>query len=487
MDADASRHAAATTPGSVRREHGADHPPAAHLEALNDIARIATLDLELRPMLQRITDTLAARFGWEFVACVTIDADRKAFVCDAVTSSVPTAVHVGYGRPLGSGVVGEVAATQRAIVIDDVDSCDNYVETLPGAKAELCIPIQHGPQLVAILNLESTRAAAFHNQLRLATAIADQVAGAIANARRYEELRQRARLMQMMSEVTRAALGTTELRELLGRVAAYIREQFPVEVTILLTQEDDRDEPRPELVERCLASGRTEFGLETAAACSIAVPIRYQQTILGVLAVASQSAEVFTPANVFAFEAFADQVAGAIHLARVTRDLEEANAHLQRLSMQDALTGVANRRRFDELLDLEWRRGIRSPRPLALLMIDIDRFKQFNDTHGHQRGDDCLRAVAHALSDSLQRAGELVARYGGEEFLVLLPDADAAHAARTAEMLRTRVEGQCAVTISVGVASAIPHRDRTPASLIAAADEALYRAKREGRNRVDIG
>lgn len=485
MDADATRDAPAPT--LVIRERGADDPPATHLEALNDIARIATLDLELRPMLQRITDTLAARFGWEFVACVTIDPDRKAFVCDAVTSSVPTAVHVGYSRALGSGVVGAVAATQRAIVIDDVHTYDNYVETLPGAKSELCIPIQHGPQLVALLNLESTRAAAFGNQLRLATAIADQVAGAIANARRYEELRQRARLMQMMSEVTRAALATTGLRELLARVGAYIREQFPVGVEILLTHDDDADEPRPELVARCLASGVTEFSLDLATASSIAVPIRFQNTILGVLAVDSRSADVFTPANVFAFEAFADQVAGAIHLARITRDLEEANAHLQRLSMQDALTGVANRRRFDELLDVEWRRGIRSPRPLALLMIDIDRFKQFNDTHGHQHGDDCLRAVAHALSDSLHRAGELVARYGGEEFLVLLPDTDAAHAARTAEMLRARVAEQCAVTISVGVASAVPHRDRTPASLIATADEALYRAKREGRNRIVIG
>jgi diguanylate cyclase (GGDEF)-like protein len=486
VDSDALR----TLPGDVPidSEPAEDEQPVvAHLEALNDIARIATLDLELRPMLQRITDTLAARFGWEFVACVTIDADRKVFVCDAVTSTVPTIVHVGYSRPLGSGVVGEVAATQRAIVVDDVHSLENYVETLPGAMSELCIPIQHGPQLVAILNLESTRRAAFYNQLRLANAIADQVAGAIANARRYEQLQQRARLMQMMSEVTRAALSTTELHALLARVAAYIREHFPVDATIFLQREDESAEPRADLVERCLASERTEFGLDATPTSAVAVPIRFQQTILGVLALQSPSPDVFTPANVFAFEAFADQVAGAIHLARVTRDLEEANARLQRLSMQDALTGVANRRRCDELLDLEWRRGIRAPRPLALLMIDIDRFKQFNDTHGHQRGDDCLRAVALTLSDSLQRAGELVARYGGEEFLVVLPDTDSAHAVRTAEMLRQRVETQVGVTISVGVASAVPDRDRTPASLLAAADEALYRAKRDGRNRVAGG
>src|SRR5947208_11638794 len=88
---------------------------AKHLEILNEIARIATLDLELRPMLQRITDTLAARFGWELVACVTVDAERRAFVCEAVTSTIDTVISPGYSRPLGSGVVGEVAATERPV------------------------------------------------------------------------------------------------------------------------------------------------------------------------------------------------------------------------------------------------------------------------------------------------------------------------------------------------------------------------------------
>src|SRR5260221_7008995 len=98
----------------------------AQLEILNEIARIATLDLELRPMLQRITDTLVARFDWELVACVTVDAERKTFVCEAVTSLVPVVVP-GYSRPLGSGVVGEGAATERPILIDDVRTYHNYV------------------------------------------------------------------------------------------------------------------------------------------------------------------------------------------------------------------------------------------------------------------------------------------------------------------------------------------------------------------------
>src|SRR6188768_925463 len=106
-----------------------EDPRTAQLEILNEVARIATLDLDLRPMLQRITDALASKFRWEFVALVTIDAERVAFVCEAVTSTVPTEIHVGYTRALGSGVVGHVAATAKAVLIDDVRTYPNYVET----------------------------------------------------------------------------------------------------------------------------------------------------------------------------------------------------------------------------------------------------------------------------------------------------------------------------------------------------------------------
>src|SRR5687768_11390686 len=108
-----------------------------HLEILNEIARIATTDLALRPMLQRITDALARKFGWEFVACVSIDAARGRFVCEALSSTVPTDVHVGYGRELGSGVVGEVALTGNAILLDDVREHANHVDTLGGTLSEL--------------------------------------------------------------------------------------------------------------------------------------------------------------------------------------------------------------------------------------------------------------------------------------------------------------------------------------------------------------
>ncbi len=180
----------------------------------------------------------------------------------------------------------------------------------------------------------------------------------------------------------------------------------------------------------------------------------------------------------------------------VTKQLEEANQRLHFLSTVDGLTRVANRRLFDEVLALEWRRALRDATPLSLMMIDIDCFKAYNDTYGHQRGDSCLEKVAGALTDALNRAGDVVARYGGEEFAIVLPETELAGAATIAEMLRTRVEALGIphaaswvgerITCSVGVAATIPSHDSSPAALIAAADQALYQAKREGRNRVII-
>jgi diguanylate cyclase (GGDEF)-like protein len=179
-----------------------------------------------------------------------------------------------------------------------------------------------------------------------------------------------------------------------------------------------------------------------------------------------------------------------------THELAEANARLERLSAQDGLTGVANRRRFDEALDVEWRRGARAQSPLSLVMLDLDYFKAFNDTNGHVAGDDRLRQVAQALVTAAGRAGELVARYGGEEFAVLLPGTGLEDAAAFAERLRLGVErlglrhnaSKVAevVTVTAGVATLLPSEQSSPARLVAEADGALYRAKREGRNRVVV-
>lgn len=175
-------------------------------------------------------------------------------------------------------------------------------------------------------------------------------------------------------------------------------------------------------------------------------------------------------------------------LARLYKEVEQ-------LSFQDGLTGIANRRMFDQTLDREWRRAKRDRSPLSLIMCDIDYFKQYNDYYGHQQGDECLKRVAKALHGVSKRAIDMIGRYGGEEFVLLLPETNETQAVQLAEQCVSAVRQQKlthklstvgeVVTISAGVSTIIPLRETQPSALIETADKLLYQAKQKGRNRFE--
>ncbi len=183
-------------------------------------------------------------------------------------------------------------------------------------------------------------------------------------------------------------------------------------------------------------------------------------------------------------------------LLALTRQLASANSELERLSRQDALTGLANRRFFDYSLSAELARARRSQHPLALLMCDVDHFKAFNDTYGHLAGDECLQRVARALKESCRRTTDLAARYGGEEFALVLPATPVDGAAIIGESLRCAVRDLRIahersttaphVTISIGIAEYLPPHETTAENLLFRADQALYQAKQLGRDRMII-
>ena len=511
----------------------------------SEIARIATRDLELRPMLQRITAALAGRLGWELVALVRLEVDDPArFVCEALTCDAPAAVHVGSSRELGAGVVGRVAETGKPVVLDDVSAFPGFVETLPGARAEICVPIKHRGRVVAILNAESRVPGAFRGQLPLARGVASQVAGAIASATLYEEVKQRASSFEVLSRVSRLALGEGELEIFLTRVVDFVYERFPLTLVAIVVAEEGDDEwgyrafaPRRAargrwarrrwpisagIVGRAIRTGEPQLVLDVSRdpdffavlgdiEAELAVPIRLHGAVRGAVNYEAADGAVFSAGNLSLFRALADQVAGAIQLNLVNHrllesqlELEQANVQLQRVNQVleeqtrlDAATGLSNRRHFDELLDAEWKRAARSRQPLALVLADVDCFKAYNDSSGHQQGDACLRRVAEVLRSGVHRAADVAARYGGEEFALLLPGVDEATAEELAEAVRAGLEALAiphrastagpVVTLSAGVAAAVPDRRGTPADLVAAADRALYRAKQGGRNRVCRG
>jgi len=185
-----------------------------------------------------------------------------------------------------------------------------------------------------------------------------------------------------------------------------------------------------------------------------------------------------------------------VAVVETLRDMTEqklAEMALHNLATKDGLTGVANRRSLDERLQTEWARCQRTASPITFMLADVDHFKRYNDTYGHQKGDDCLRAIAGAISSAVYRPADLTARYGGEEFAIIMPSTDQAGAHAVAERVCEAVRNlgiphsasdvSSNVTLSIGVATTVPARVKSTGELVAAADAALYRAKHAGRDR----
>lgn len=241
----------------------------------------------------------------------------------------------------------------------------------------------------------------------------------------------------------------------------------PVPIIVLSTKEE------PEIKSKAFAYGANDYLVKLPDKIELIARIRYHS-------------------RAYIAQKERDEVFRALEKSQ--RELAEANQILQRLSSLDGLTGIPNRRRFDEVLKAEWQRAIRHSTSLSLIMLDIDFFKLYNDRYGHQGGDECLKRVGGILEGSARRDSDLAARYGGEEFAVILPETGMQGAMDVAETVRTNIERQNIphessrvsdhVTVSMGVATWVPERGSEPDELISRADQALYKAKESGRNQV---
>lgn len=224
------------------------------------------------------------------------------------------------------------------------------------------------------------------------------------------------------------------------------------------------------------------------------IPIICEQKLWGILAVEQYLTQQWTNEEIRLLRRTALELSVAIKQARLYQQLEKANRELEQLSTVDGLTKIANRRKFDRYITSEWARLVREQSPLSLILCDIDYFKPYNDTYGHQSGDRCLQQVAEAISRVIKRPADLVARYGGEEFAIVLPNTPLKGAVYLAQQVRWRIQAlkiphiaspiDLYLTLSLGVSCCIPQGNLDFGELIAAADRGLYQAKELGRNRV---
>ncbi len=329
---------------------------------LSELMQISTEDLDVRPMMGRIAEALARHFGWEFVALVSVDQAAERFICEALHTDLPTEIHVGCTRALGSGVVGQVANTAKPVLVSDAAGHPNFVHTLKDGQSELCVPVLHRGELLAVLNLESRRRRAFDGQVPLLEVIAGHIAGAIAAARRVEELRRQSLLLRLVADFSLKALEAQSLDALLNHVLEFLGQRFQaLEATVLL-ESDLRDHlevmahrgasphisycgkqwPVDEgLVGLCYRSGevvfvpdvrlRNDYSLvNTDVVAEMVVPIRIRGRVFGVLNLEAADAVVFAEHERLIFTTIADQVAGAIHLFATNRRLLQSQLQAER-------------------------------------------------------------------------------------------------------------------------------------------------------------
>jgi diguanylate cyclase (GGDEF)-like protein len=342
-----------------------------------------------------------------------------------------------------------------------------------------------------------------------------------------DTLARRATLMRLLGRISREALQGESLGPILQGICECLVAELPVPIASIILLDEDAthfvDEvwsgelvlvPQPiatgwpvtrGAAGRCVRLGQPQLIPDVDVdpdyvagnpdvRSEYLVPIRHRERMHGVLNIECTRSDFFDAEACAVFDAVADLVAGAIHFARMADELVLANRKLERLSMSDGLTGIANRRSFDQRLHDDWMRMAAEGRPLALVLADADAFKPLNDALGHLHGDECLRELAWICERSATSEHDLAARFGGEELVLLLPGRELAEAMRVGESLRAAVEAAAMphpaspvaaiVTVSVGVASLRPSSASPPEMLVAAADRALYLAKKSGRNRV---
>ena len=497
------------------------------LETLHQVSASIVSTLELDKTLQLIMDSA--------VKAVPSAQKGSLHLLDEERNELVMRAGCGFSREVmkaatfkvGEGYTGWAFAHNRPVIIDNVKA---DLRTKPidlpevhEEKAAICVPLAVKGRTIGTLTLDNiTSHGAFdENDLQLLSAFANQAAIAIENARLYEKELRRVTQLRAIHQVSRQAASILDLDQLLHEAVNSIRDTFGYYRTHVLLVDAEREEivlkaaasasgkpleewrarlseesingwvagtGQPLLVNDVAQEPRYRLVGELKDTKSeLAVPIKIKDTVIGTLDVQSTELNAFDESDIATLQTLADQLAVAMENARLYEETK-------RLAITDGLTGLYNLRYFYETLEKEIQRSERYHRSLSLIILDIDEFKAYNDLYGHLAGDDLLIEFAQLMSKVARRT-DILARYGGEEFAIILPETETGGARFLAERLLEAVrehrfsiqDGQTIgqITISVGAATYSHHADSAKA-LVDAADKALLRAKRAGKNRISV-
>lgn len=497
-----------------------------YLARLNDITQIALGTQDTQAMLQSLADNLSALFDADGCYLMEWDETKEQPVPVAAFGPLRKIFHTIKFGPRDMTLVSSVLNSGQALVIEnplDTPYISPRIAARLQSRSLLAIPLIAGKQKygAALLSFQIERS--FNRrEINLGKYAASQIALAIAKSRALDSVQHRAQELDALQAATAALLTTLDLESLLGKILdAAIRAIPAAERGTLHMAARDTGELQIRASQGYTDSRIRRFGLKTGESyinvvvkerkpllihdthadlsthsqgnilaereisAKIIAPLSFGDTVLGAISLDSYHRYAFTQTDLQLLVSFAATATTAIQNAQL-------HAEVQKQAITDALTGLYNRRGLFELGQREVERALRFGRSLSALMIDIDLFKQVNDTHGHLVGDQVLVGTT-AQQNEVFRNIDLLGRYGGDEFVALLPETDLPNAVRAAERLREKVaqtifptDGESlSVTLSVGIATLNGQGD-TLHALIKRADEALYTAKQSGRNRVHV-
>ncbi|MBE9228078.1 diguanylate cyclase [Phormidium sp. LEGE 05292] len=482
------------------------------------IASEIVLENLLQTLMKIMLENAGAQMGCLLLPTSTTSSTLKNFSI-AIYSNTSTAnlsLTQAIDLILPESVLHYVARTHESVILDNPVKSGNfsrdlYIQSIKPLSI-LCYPLLNQGELVAIVYLENqvTTGAFTKDRVEFLQLLSGQAAIAITNAQLYTKVKHSEQQLKQFLEAVPVGIGILDAnglpyyanqraKELLGQEIvpdATVEEIGQVyHIYIAETQEPYPNEKLP--IVRALkgeASSADDVEIHQDDRIipleSWGTPIynevgelQYAIVVFQDITQRKQAEKILSNYN----RTLEQQV------AERTAELQRANQQLARLATLDGLTKIANRRRFDDYLAIEWQRHLREQQSLALILIDIDYFKRYNDHYGHQGGDECLIRVAQTLTEVPQRSSDLVARYGGEEFAAILPNTDLNGGLMIAESMRQAIASLAIphaqsdvneyITLSLGVAVLIPTIDQNPEDLIAKADEALYNAKHQGRDR----